>query len=73
MPNPSELIEQVREMVKRPDLYVAELDVVALLAHLERTASAMRLLRRAHPYCIDSDRLYDDIAALLKEPKCQTA
>lgn len=67
----NDLMAELEEMAKRPDLYVAELDVVALLAEFKRLKAANerndRLLRRARPYCVDSERLYDDICAALEK------
>lgn len=48
------LIESVRRMAKRPDLYVAEIDVVALLAALER-AERIEKAAREHVAAHEAD------------------
>jgi len=63
----NELIESVRRMAKRPDLYVAELDVVALLAALERAERIEKAAREVNNYPCDLSHHALDTA--LAEPK----
>ncbi len=74
----NKLIESVRRMARRPDLYVAEIDVVALLAALERAERIEALLKRGTQAGISNypnqfvHFSYADgqeIAALLSEPQ----